>query len=406
MKNKYRKLTLLLDRFPYIIFIVIIGFSLLIFFIVNSNLELNFFSSAPVETEAEEKFNVFIASPTDSKIFNFINKNETVPIEIKAKEIENTINEINVLINDQTIKTLSTPPYEFNWNPQEEGEYQLIAQVLNPEGEIIAVSNEISFLVNYEQNESEEKIINEDIEAKKARILSESQYRIQNDSNGKPIFSYKCYTPPVIDASIQEWDIYEKFTNFVPTIKKENYTSHLDASGTFYSCWDDDNFYFAIQVIDDVLNQSYTGNQLNNGDSVVLVIDTALEDDFQIQFLNSDDFQIEFSPGNFSNIGPEAFIRWPSNSAPNGANIKSSRLSDGYIIEAAVPWHNFTNYTVQDEDIFGFTVSILDTDNLESTELVVSSSKQFDFNNIFTLGNMVLIDAGDLTEEQEEIEEQ
>ena len=44
----------------------------------------------------------------------------------------------------------------------------------------------------------------------------------------------------------------------------------------------------------------------------------------------------------------------------------------------------------------GFTISIFDTDNLESTELVVSSSKQFEINNVTMLGTLVLIDGGDL----------
>ncbi|MFO7929751.1 MAG: sugar-binding protein [Candidatus Humimicrobiaceae bacterium] len=399
MRNKYKKLTFLLDRFPYIIFIVIIGLALVVFFAINSRLNLNFFSQAAVETEAVEEYNVFIASPTDNEIYDFINTNESVPIEVKAKEIENKNMDINVMINGEIIKTFTAPPYEFNWNPKEAGEYKIQAQAVNDEDEIVAVSNEVSFSVNYDQEESEEIIISEDIEEKKARILSESQYRKQNDVNGKPIFSYKCYTPPLIDADIQEWDIYEKFSNFVPTIKKENYTSHTDISGTFYSCWDEDNFYFAVQVIDDVFSQSFTGDQLNNGDSVVIVLDTDLEGDYQIQFLNSDDYQIEVSPGNFNNIAAEAFIRWPSNSSPNGADIKSSRLSNGYLIEASIPWDNFTNYHPQDEDMLGFTISILDTDHLDSTELVISSSKQFDFNNTFTLGNIVLIDAGDLTEE-------
>ena len=70
-----------------------------------------------------------------------------------------------------------------------------------------------------------------------------------------------------------------------------------------------------------------------------------------------------------------------------------------------MPWYNFTNYIPSDEDVLGFTISILDTDNLESTELVISSSKVFDFNNVSTLGTIVLIDAGDIQTEEEETPE-
>jgi len=402
MKNKYKKYVFFLDRFPYIVFILVIGLAILLFFSINNRLDLGFFAPrAPVE-DNQESYNIFISSPNDGDIFNFVNQNETVPIEVKAKQIEDKDFDVNVLINDQVVKTFASPPYKFNWNPQQGGEYQLVVQATDQQNQVIAVSTQVTFLVNYQQGQEEEKIVNEDIEAKKARILAEKQYRAQNDASGKPIFSYKCYTPPVIDASIEEWEVYEKFSNFVPTIKKENYTSHTDISGTFYSCWDEGNLYFAIQAVDDVFSQAYTGKQLNNGDSVVIVLDTDLEGDFNIQFLNSDDYQIEFSPGNFSDISTEAFMRWPTNAPPQGTTIRSARLSNGYLIEASIPWYNFPNYTAQDEDILGFTVSILDTDHLQSTELVISSSKQFDFNNVFTLGNLVLIDAGDLTEEQTE----
>ncbi|MGM0365738.1 MAG: sugar-binding protein [Actinomycetota bacterium] len=402
MKNKYKKYVFFLDRFPYIVFLLVIGLSILFFISINNRLDLGFFSGQPPLEETVESYDVFISSPADGETFDMVNQNETVPVEIKALQIEGEDYEVNVLVNDELVETFTSPPYEFNWNPGQAGEYRIVAKVLDRQEQVIATSNQVVIVVNYQQTSEEEKIINEDIEAKKARVLEEKRYRSQNDASDKPIFSYRCYTPPNIDASIEEWDIYEKFSNFVPTIKKENYTSHTDVSGTFYSCWDQDNFYFAIQVVDDVFSQNYTGNQLNNGDSVVIVLDTDLEEDYNIQFLNSDDYQIEFSPGNFSDISPEAFMRWPTNAPPRDTVIRSSRLSNGYLIEASIPWDNFSNYNPQDEDILGFTVSILDTDHLQSTELVISSSKEFDFNNVLTLGNMVLIDAGDLIEEQPE----
>jgi hypothetical protein len=49
--------------------------------------------------------------------------------------------------------------------------------------------------------------------------------------------------------------------------------------------------------------------------------------------------------------------------------------------------------------VIGFTISILDTDNLETTELVISSSGVFDINNVSTLGALVLIDAGNIQED-------
>jgi hypothetical protein len=129
-----------------------------------------------------------------------------------------------------------------------------------------------------------------------------------------------------------------------------------------------------------------------------MVFDTDLNGDFQIPFYNSDDMQVDFSPGNFKGIPAEAYINFPA-TTPKGVSVASTRLAGGYIIEGSIPWSDFISYGPKDEDVLGFTVSIFDTDNLDSTELVMSSSNQFELNNVTTLGTIVLIDGGDLQSE-------
>lgn len=407
MKKNYKRRVFILDKVPYILFGAILIIAIIIFLPVRSCMPLNFFSGVQEETEKESEYSLFIASPTNDKVFNFINQNETVPVEIKAKEVESTNYTIKVLVNDSEIKSFTSPPYEYNWNPGSSGQYEMIAQLIDDGGNIITNSNTVSFTVQYEIEPEENIVLSVDIEEKKNEILSQAIFRAQNTiPTGVPLFSYKCYIPPVIDGIFQEWDKFEKFSAFEPTVKKENYTTYTDVSGTFYSCWDDDNFYFVVQVVDDVFNQKYTGNQLNKGDSITIVFDTELEEDMQISFYSGDDYQIDFSPGNFSDILPEAFMSWPlSNASLRGVTVFPIKLTNGYLLEASIPWYYFPNYNPNDEDVLGFTVSIFDTDNLESTELVISSSKVFEFNNVSTLGTIVLIDAGNIQEAEEEVEE-
>jgi len=402
MKDDNRKYLNILDRFPFILIIVIVGLSLVFFFAVRRNLPLDFFSgSTVVETQEESDYSVFITSPTDNKIFNFINLKETVPLEIKSKQAEEEGLRIKVLVNGQEIKVFNSPPFEYNWNPSNSGEYDITAQIIDDNERVLSESNMVKIVVAYEMEEQESTIISVDIEEKKELILSQSTYRPQNTiPPGVPIFSYKCYAPPLVDGNFAEWDIFEKFSNFEPTIKKENYTTHTDVSGTFSSCWDDDNFYFVVQVVDDVFSQDYTSNELNKGDSITMVFDTEMTEDLQISFYNSDDYQIDFSPGNFSSTFAESYMSWPSDAPPRGVSVASTKLANGYVIEASIPWYNFANYIPTDGSVIGFTISILDTDNLDTTELVLSSSSVFDINNVSTLGALVLIDAGNIQEEE------
>jgi len=396
----------ILDKFPYILFALILIISIIIFFSVRSCLPLAFFSGTGEEAGEESEYTLYIASPINNKVFNFINQNETVPVEIKAKEAENTGYTIKIFINDEEIKTFNSPPYELKWNPVNAGDYEMTAQLIDENGNILNNSNTVNFTVQYEfESEEENIVLGVDIEEKKNEILRQSFFRTQNTiPTGVPLFSYKCYIPPVIDGSIQEWDKFESFSAFEPTFKimKEMIIPPNDLSGTFYSCWDDDNFYFAVQVVDILFSQNYTRDQLFNGDSITIVFDTELEEDMQIPFYSSDDYQIDFSPGNLSGISAESFMKWPSNAPPRGVVVKSTILTNMYMIEASIPWDNFLNYTPSDEDVLGFTISILDTDNLESTELMISSSKVFDFNNVSTLGAIALIDAGDIQSAEEE----
>jgi len=406
MKGDSRKYLGILDRFPYILVIIIIGFSLIFFFAIRNNLPLDLFSAGSSgQTQEESDYSIFITSPANNRIFNFINSKETVPIEVKSKQAETEGLQIEILVDGEQVKLFNSPPFEYNWNPSDADQYEIYARVLDDNGDILSQSNPVTIIVEYEMEQQQNTIISVDIEEKKELILSQSTYRPQNTiPPGVPIFSYKCYLPPAVDGNFAEWDIFEKFSNFEPTIKKENYTTHTDVSGTFSSCWDDENFYFAIQVIDDVFSQNYTANEINKGDSITMVFDTDLTGDLQISFYNSDDYQIDLSPGNFSSIFAESYMSWPSDAPPRGVSVASNRLANGYVLEASIPWYIFSNFIPSDGSVIGFTVSILDTDNLDTTELVISSSSVFDINNVSTLGALVLIDAGNIQEEDAEQE--
>lgn len=394
MKKNYNKYTSIADRFPFIIFVLIIISAVIFTLLFKAKYPLPFFSGGAIKTNTQSvSYSIIITSPSSDQIFNLVSNSETVPIVIKSKDIESLDYKLKLVVNNtDEIKTFSSPPYEYNWNPVKSGEYEIVANLVDDKDSVISSSNKIKFVVQYESETTDTSPRSVDIEKKKQEALDASQYRTQN---GAPVFAFKAYTAPVIDGSISEWEFFDEASISNPTIKKENFINLKDCSGIYYTCWDDTNFYLAVQVTDDVFNQSFTGNQINKGDSLSIVFDTDLAGDFSIPFYSSDDLQIDLSGGNFAGIPAEAYIYYPSE-VPKGVEIASTRLAKGYIIEAAIPWSNFVTYGPKDLDVMGFTISIFDTDNLESTELVVSSSKQFEINNVTMLGTLVLIDGGDL----------
>ncbi|MEE8324800.1 MAG: hypothetical protein V3R31_04025, partial [Candidatus Humimicrobiaceae bacterium] len=131
MSKDKRKYLTLLDRFPYILVAIIVGLSFIFFFIIRNNLPLGFFSGSTTVVEDETEYSLFITSPINNKVYNFINLKETVPIEIKSKQAETEGFRIKVLVNENEVKTFNSPPYEYNWNPSISGEYEIMAQLVD-----------------------------------------------------------------------------------------------------------------------------------------------------------------------------------------------------------------------------------------------------------------------------------
>jgi hypothetical protein len=152
MKKYYNKYTNFLDRFPFIIVGLILVFAIIFVFQFKAKFPLPFFSSSGAATQdtASTSYSILIASPNNEEVFDFVNKNELVPIEIKSLEIEEPNYSLNLVINDtDTIKTFSSPPYRYGWQPPESGEYTLIANLVDSSSKIISSSNKVNFFVKY-----------------------------------------------------------------------------------------------------------------------------------------------------------------------------------------------------------------------------------------------------------------
>ena len=165
MKKNYNKYTDFLDRFPFIIVAVVIVIAIIFVLIFRAKFTFPFFSgststsqtpSSTQQTSQTQQYPMLISSPANGQAFSFADENGTVPIKIDSKEdITNTNYKINLVLSDgQIIKTFTSPPYEYNWNPVNAADYSIVANLIDANGNIVSSSNIVKFSVQYTSSTS------------------------------------------------------------------------------------------------------------------------------------------------------------------------------------------------------------------------------------------------------------
>ncbi|MDX1413870.1 MAG: sugar-binding protein [Candidatus Promineifilaceae bacterium] len=152
---------------------------------------------------------------------------------------------------------------------------------------------------------------------------------------------------PVLDGNLQEWQIVPTYESRYQVYQETGWDGTDDLNASWQLGWDATTLYIAVAVEDDTHVQTQTGNQIFKGDSVSLQLDTNRELDFG-PLLNSDDFQINLSPGDFAGIPPSAFrFRGTSNGRSADAPghliaVAAQQTGQGYTLEAAIPWQDIS----------------------------------------------------------------
>jgi hypothetical protein len=181
------------------------------------------------------------------------------------------------------------------------------------------------------------------------------------DANGGVIEAYYTNTPPTIDADLTDWD--SPLVDDVPY----DVWGDTDNDARFTLKWDHDNLYLAVEVEDDNLFQSTTdGSVMYKGDSVEILLDKELKEDYCNTWMDDDDYQLGLTPGDLPtpSSSPAAWLWYP-------LTIKGTKIvtiaslvtaSPGYIIEAAIPWSVFQGAPAGSE-YYGFAFSVSDNDH-------------------------------------------
>jgi hypothetical protein len=198
---------------------------------------------------------------------------------------------------------------------------------------------------------------------------------------------------PTIDGDWSEWTNAEVPSGYV-VFGGGNWINANDLNSSFKAAYDSNYLYIAAKVVDDVYAQNSTGYKIYLGDSLEILLDTNLTGDYYNRGLTSDDYQLGISAGKGSITGPkEAYLWYPTNlrGARTNVVIASQSLSDGYRVEAAIPWSIF-GVTPASGTHFGFAFSVSDNDNTTQNlqESMVSSVSGRRFLNPTTWGDLLL----------------
>jgi hypothetical protein len=172
-------------------------------------------------------------------------------------------------------------------------------------------------------------------------------------------------TKPVIDG---DWnDLPDKETPAEILVYGTGWKGRDDLGASFRIGWDATNLYVAVKIRDDVYVQNATGENIFKGDSIEILMDTKVSDDYFYNKLSPDDYQLGITPGRPDVNGTkEAYLWLPTTIAGSRSqvSIASTRSSaDGITrIEAAIPWSVF-GVTPKAGMHLGFVLSVSDNDD-------------------------------------------
>jgi hypothetical protein len=207
-------------------------------------------------------------------------------------------------------------------------------------------------------------------------------------------YAMRFWNPPTLDGNWDDWDGAMIYGANSVVYGMNKWYGEADLNSSFRVGWDNNYLYIAAKVKDDQYAQHATGQDLYLGDSLEILFDNDLYNDFYTTALNEDDYQLGISPGLGNIFGPkEAFLWFPKSSGGLRPDVKiASRLyDDGYRVEVAIPWYTFAMAPAAGQHL-GFVFSASDDDavNMNVQQSMVSSSSARRLTNPTTWNELIL----------------
>ncbi len=213
------------------------------------------------------------------------------------------------------------------------------------------------------------------------------------DESSPLVIPLKPDPPPAVDGQLTEWlnrpgslvlDRREQ-----ATWGSSTWQSAADLSARVWLAWRADMLYIAASITDDKLRQSLRGQDIWRGDHLMLFFDVIPDDEPQRDSFGRGQFQVAFSPGNFSRSGdvgvdcpPEVHCYQPPAARVDGASIAATQTPQGYDLEAAIPWSQLGVSAPAAGMALRCELAVSDTDGAETRQetLMTSSTSPWEIN--------------------------
>jgi hypothetical protein len=201
--------------------------------------------------------------------------------------------------------------------------------------------------------------------------------------------------PINIDGVMDDWDL-ERYNIDEVVYGEDRWRDEDDLSARAMFAWDEDYLYISVRVRDDEFVQNARTREIFRGDSLEVLIDTKVQEDYYYRQLSADDFQLGISPGSPApGQSPEAYLWYPQSIEGKRSDvvIGAESVDGGYYVEVAIPWDVFET-TPDEGDHFGFAFSVSDNDRAEENEQqsMVSYVSNRHLTDPTTWGDLQLVD--------------
>jgi hypothetical protein len=140
------------------------------------------------------------------------------------------------------------------------------------------------------------------------------------------------------------------------------WTGEEDLSVRAYLAWDDERFYFAARVRDDILKNESGKENIWSGDSIQIGFDPQ-SDALKMKAPGYETDDREFSFGYSEKLNSPAICRsWPLPGAEPQAELAVKRQGDFILYELALPWKELGALRPERGKVFGFNFVVTDRD--------------------------------------------